>query len=97
MDQATNGNNYAGVALPVFGRRGTFECQDGDGNYTTGRAVIRLRLGTYADVPGTNPADGNCYGCGMFVSTDKGASFTYVDGTTARWTLRERGSTIRYW
>ena len=81
-DQATNGNNYAGVALPVFGRRGTFECQDGDGNYTTGRAVIRLRLGTYADTTGNNnSAEGNYYGCGMFVSTDKGASFTYVDGS----------------
>ena len=83
-DQSINpvSGEYPGTNLITKGRRGTFECQDGDDNYTTGRAVIRLRLGTYADQESfAGQGKGNYFGCGMFVSTDKGANFEYVDGS----------------
>ena len=85
---ATYAGYRTGTGVPadqcrLRGTRGTLECQDGDGNFTTGRAMIRLRLGAEA-IP-TLPADANnrrvIIGCGMFVSVDKGATFVYVDGT----------------
>ena len=84
------GSAYAGYKTPtgvaasscrLKGTRGTLQCQDGDGNYITGRAMIRLRIGAEAIPGGNGDNRRTLFGCGMFVSVDKGSNFVYVDGT----------------
>ena len=63
-------------------KRATLTCDDGESNFVTGkasitvsvRALARLRAdGSNSTIPST--------GLGLFVSTDKGTTFTVVDGS----------------